>query len=652
MCGIAGQLIKKSNSFDIGKATADMIATLKHRGPDDSGIWQDDTAGVCLGHRRLSILDLTSDGHQPMCSSNGRYVLVFNGEIYNFKELRDELEHSGRLQNAGESGALWRGHSDTEVMLAAISCWGVNEATKRFSGMFAFALWDREEKRLYLVRDRVGEKPLYFGWVGETLLFGSELKALRAHPKWQGEIDRNALALYMQFNYIPAPYTIYKGIRKLEAGCIAEIPGKGPGQDYDVIRYWSLDNAVDQPRKEFSDISAIEQVESILSASVKRQMVSDVPLGAFLSGGIDSSLIVALMQKQSSSPVKTFTIGFNETSYNEAEHAAAVAHHLGTEHTEFYVTAKDAMDIIPSLPNLYDEPFADSSQIPTHLVSKLTRSHVTVSLSGDGGDEFFGGYNRYSWGSNIWNRIKCFPLPIRRAIANLIRFPSPRAWDNLFSVFNSLLPSRFRYGSAGDKLHKLAKLVGAISASDVFLELISLWKGTDIVIGSESVVTTVTNPKEWPKNINFAESMMYMDARTYLTDDILVKVDRASMGASLESRAPFLDREVMEFAWTLPLNMKIRNGQGKWLLRQVLDKHVPRSMIERPKMGFGIPIDSWLRGPLREWAENLLAESTLRSYGYMEVEPIRQKWDEHISGKRNWQYELWNVLMFQAWLEK
>ncbi len=647
MCGITGQLTRSNSDIDLTSSTKSMIEQLTHRGPDDMGIWKDESSGICLAHRRLSILDLSPHGHQPMCSADGRFIIAFNGEIYNHVQLRKELEDV----ESYSSSIQWRGRSDTEVMLAAISHWGVYEATKRFTGMFSFALWDRNERSLYLVRDRVGEKPLYFGWVGETLLFGSELKALRSHPNWRGEIDRDALALYMQFNYIPAPYTIYKSIKKLEPGCIAKISENGSMDDVELQRYWSLQDMVVQPRQNISDTTAIEQTESILSATVKRQMVADVPLGAFLSGGVDSSLIVALMQNQSIQPIHTFTIGFHETSFNEADHAAAVAHHLGTEHTEFYVSPQDAMNIIPLLPTLYDEPFADASQIPTYLLSKLTRDHVTVSLSGDGGDELFGGYNRYSWGCNMWDRIKYFPLPLRQVFAALLYKPSPSSWDKLFSIFGFMLPNRFHYSSVGDKIHKLAKLAAATSANDVFFELISLWKGTDIVLGSKTVQTLATDPSRWPSNLDFTEFMMYQDTQSYLPDDILTKVDRASMAVGLESRAPFLDHQFIELAWSLPRNMKIRNTQGKWLLRQILHKYVPRDLIERPKMGFAVPIGDWIRGPLRDWGEELLDESRIHSEGYLEAAPIRKKWNEHLSGKRNWQHHLWGVLMFQAWLD-
>lgn len=615
-----------------------MASRIFHRGPDDTGLWLDKTFGICLAHRRLSILDLSREGHQPMLSADGRFVMVFNGEIYNYTELRRELPEMA-----------WRGHSDTEVMLAAISHWGLLKAVQRFVGMFAFALWDRREKQLYLVRDRAGEKPLYYGWVGSIFMFGSEIKALCAHPGWKAEIDRDALALYLQFNYIPAPFTIYRGIRKLEAGCIARIDPAQKGSQIEIQRYWSLQEVVSRPRRDISSALAIEQGEGILSQSIRDQMVADVSIGAFLSGGIDSSLVVALMQKQSARPVRTFTIGFHERAYNEADHAALVARHLGTEHTEFYVTPQDALDVIPLLPALYDEPFADSSQIPTYLLAQLTRQHVTVSLSGDGGDEFFGGYNRYFWGDNIWNRVKRVPLPVRKVSAQMLRVLSPESWDRVFSFMGPALPKRLRYSALGDKLHKLANLLGARQASEVFLDLISLWDGKAVVLGTQPSLTESRNPFLCQSGLDFTEYMMCMDALTYLPDDIMVKVDRATMGVGLESRTPFLDHRVMEFAWSLPLDLKICHGQGKWLLRQILYKHVPRELIERPKMGFGIPIDSWLRGPLRDWAEALLDESRLRREGYFVPGPIRQKWEEHLSGKRNWQYHLWGVLMFQAW---
>lgn len=643
MCGITGQLAigARPTRNDLSHVTAGMASRLVHRGPDDVGIWCDDLTGICLAHRRLSILDLSPGGHQPMFSGDGRYVIAFNGEIYNHADLLREFPFE-----------MWRGHSDTEVMLAVISRYGVEKATQRFVGMFAYALWDTHEKQLYLVRDRLGEKPLYYGWIGNTFVFASELKALSAHPAWKADIDRDALALYLQFNYIPAPYTIYRGFSKLSPGCMAVLDaGKRPGA-METRKYWTLPDVSSRSLSAIDPEHAVMQVEEVLGRAVAQQMVADVPVGAFLSGGIDSSLIVALMQRHGAGPVRTYTIGFHESGFNEAEYARAVASHLGTEHTEFYVTPRDALDVIALMPKLYDEPFADSSQLPTYLVAGLTRNHVTVSLSGDGGDELFGGYNRYSWGNTIWDRIKWLPLPVRQAFAGFLRTPSPQAWDRLFAVLGSLLPKAWRYSAPGDKLHKLAKLLGARRACDVYLDLISLWSGSSLVPGSSPLPTVVSDPGCWPEGLNFTEFMMYLDINSYLPDDILVKVDRATMGVSLESRAPFLDYRVAELAWRLPLNIKIRHGQGKWPLRQILYKYVPRELVERPKMGFGVPIDRWLRTSLRDWAESLLDESRLHDEGFLDPLPIRQKWDEHLSGKRNWQYHLWGVLMFQAWKEQ
>lgn len=627
-----------------------MSDRLYHRGPDDQGHWQDKTAGIALGHRRLSIIDLTAEGHQPMHSASGRYVLAYNGEIYNFKVIKTELEGSGQAP-------VWRGHSDTEVLLAAIDAWGINEALKKSVGMFAFALWDRQENSLTLARDRVGEKPLYYGWQNDVFLFGSELKSLKVHPQFQGEIDRDALSLYMRHNYIPAPWSIYRNIRKLLPGTLITIPIES-----ELFRnrslsqpesYWSLvevaEHGVADP---FSgtEQDAINQLEQLLQQSVAGQMLADVPLGAFLSGGYDSSLVVALMQAQAEKPVKTFTIGFNESDYNEAQHAKAVASHLGTEHTELYVTPDEAMAVIPDLPALYDEPFADSSQIPTYLVSRLARQHVAVSLSGDGGDELFGGYNRYFMGTALWNRLKPFPAWSRRLGADLITAVSPATWDKFTSVFGRILPNELSAGRAGDKLHKLASVFPVAGEDELYLKLLSHWDNPQhVVINSEEPSTVISQATDLD---HFIHRMMCIDAIGYLPGDILVKVDRAAMGVSLESRIPLLDHRLVEFAWQLPLSMKVRDGKGKWLLRQILYQKVPQSLLDRPKMGFGIPIDSWLRGPLREWAEELLSEHRLKHEGFFNPAPIREKWEEHQSGKRNWQYHLWDVLIFQQWLEK
>ena len=652
MCGLAG-FLEPNQLFDTSQTESTLLqmsSALSHRGPDDHGTWVDPQAGIALGHRRLSVLDLSSQGHQPMHSHCGRYVIVFNGEIYNYRVLRRELENSGKTPN-------WHGHSDTEVMLATISCWGLHKAILKFFGMFAFALWDRKERSLHLSRDRIGEKPLYYGWMGKVLLFGSELKALRKHPDWKGEINPDTLALFMQFGYVPTPYSIYKGIFKIKPATIATFTQNhtstfAPPR---VERYWQADELAKtgevNPLKD-DDATAIYHLDKLLEDSVKQQMIADVPLGAFLSGGIDSSTIVAHMQKQSTRPVKTFTIGFLEENYNEAVHAKKVAQHLGTDHTELYVSAEQAMEVIPRLPVIYDEPFSDSSQIPTFLISQLTRQKVTVSLSGDGGDELFGGYNRHFWGRSIWGKIGAAPPQPRKILARIISSVSPLTWDTLYKIFGSVLPGKLQQPDFGNKLHKLAKILGAANADLMYLGLISLWESSsNLVKNTTQSKTILGHPYSCPNIKDFTQRMMFLDAMSYLPDDILVKVDRASMAVSLETRVPFLDHRLVVFAWRTPLSMKIRNGQGKWLLRQVLYKYVPKELIERPKMGFGVPIGAWLRGPLRNWAEDLLDESRLKNDGFFDSAPIRKKWKEHLGGKKNWHHHLWAVLMFQGWLQ-
>jgi len=659
MCGLSGFFMPAGLAANADGVARRMADAITHRGPDDAGVWIDEAAGIALAHRRLSILDLSPAGHQPMASSSGRYVIAFNGEIYNHLDLRAELAKVGsdetpRSQSPGGAARFWRGHSDTETLLAAFEAWGIEATLKKCVGMFALALWDRETRSLTLARDRLGEKPLYYGWQGEAFLFGSELKALRAHPAFRGEIDRDALALYLRHNYVPAPYSIYRGIAKLPPGSWLTLAADAPvGASPAPSFYWRARDAAEAGvRSDLDDASAVNALDALLRHAIGGQMVADVPLGAFLSGGVDSSAVVALMQAQSQRPVQTFTIGFHETGYNEAEHAHAVAAHLGTEHTELYVTAEQAMAVIPRLPSLYDEPFADSSQIPTFLVSELARRHVTVSLSGDGGDELFGGYNRYLWASRIWRSLGWAPRPLRAALAGVLTTLPPAAWNGVFSGLSVFLPQHWRYANPGDKLHKLAGILAVRSPEEIYLALVSHWQQpTSVVIGATEPATVLTDPKQWADVPDFESRMMYLDQMTYLPGDILTKVDRAAMGVSLETRVPLIDHRVVEFAWQLPLSMKIRDGQTKWLLRQVLYRHVPRELIERPKMGFGIPLDAWLRGPLRDWAEALLDEARLRQEGYFHPGPIRQKWAEHLSGQRNWAYHLWDVLMFQAWLE-
>ncbi|OGQ87749.1 MAG: asparagine synthase (glutamine-hydrolyzing) [Deltaproteobacteria bacterium RIFOXYD12_FULL_56_24] len=662
MCGIAGYWggMERATALELVARMANVIA---HRGPDDAGVWVDDATGLALAHRRLSILDLSPAGHQPMVSASGRYVIAFNGEIYNHLDLREALEKRAlspslpltlALSPEGRGEYGWRGHSDTETLLAAIAAWGVEETLKQCVGMFAFALWDRETRNLTLARDRLGEKPLYYGWQGENFLFGSELKALREHPAFRGEIDRDALALYMRHNCIPAPYSIHQGIYKLPPGTWLTL-GQGE-RDVRPRSYWSAREVAENGQRNLfsgSEAEAQKALDSVLRQAVAGQMLADVPLGAFLSGGVDSSTVVALMQALSDRPAKTFTIGFHEAGYNEAEHAQAVARHLGTEHTELYVTSEQAMAIIPKLPSLYDEPFADSSQIPTFLVSELARRHVTVSLSGEGGDELFGGYNRYFWAKNIWRRVGWLPQSMRAALAGVLTTLPPSAWNGVFKGLARFLPAGWRYANPGDKLHKLAEILAVRTPEEIYLGLVSHWKHpAEVVHSACEPVTVLTDPARWAALPDLENRMMYLDQMTYLPDDILAKVDRAAMGVSLETRVPLLDHRVVEFAWSLPLSLKIRDGQGKWLLRQVLYNYVPKEMIERPKMGFGIPLDVWLRGPLKDWAETLLDETRLRNEGFFEPLAIRQKWAEHLAGRRNWSYYLWDVLMFQAWSEQ
>ena len=628
-----------------------MTDALVHRGPDSEGHWLDADSPVALGHRRLAIVDLSPAGHQPMRSSSSRYVIAFNGEIYNHLLLRQALEGMDCRASLAMTG--WRGHSDTETLLAGFDAWGIQGTVDRAIGMFAFAVWDRQTSTLTLGRDRLGEKPLYYGWQGRgndaVFLFGSELKALRAHPAFVGEVDRGALSLLLRHNYIPAPYSIYKGIAKLQPGSLLTVSLQQP--EPQLTTYWSgAQVAVNGVAKPFTGTpaQAVDALEVLLKDAVRQQMMADVPLGAFLSGGVDSSVVVALMQAQSSRPVKTFTIGFDEAGYNEAVHAKAVAKHLGTEHTELYVTPQQAFDLIPRLPTLYDEPFSDSSQIPTFLVSQLARQHVTVSLSGDAGDELFCGYNRYQMASSLWRKLSKLPLPLRKLMAQGITNVSPQTWNRLAGV----LPSAMRAANVGDKLHKGANVLTSGSMDALYLGLVSHWDDpAAVVIGGLEPPTLLTGNAPALTGLDDVQRMMALDMLTYLPDDILTKVDRAAMGVSLETRVPFLDHRVVEFAWSLPQSMKLQGGQSKWALRQVLYRHVPKALIERPKMGFGVPIDSWLRGPLRDWAEDLLGEARLQREGYFHPAPIRQKWAEHLSGQRNWAYHLWDVLMFQAWLQ-
>ncbi len=649
MCGLTGFLDNRGafSAEEAGALVARMQQTMFLRGPDDGGEWVDSDAGVALGFRRLAILDLSPAGHQPMASASERYVIVFNGEVYNSERLRRELSEAGFSPD-------FRGHSDTEVMLACFEAWGVEEAVKKFIGMFAIALWDKQQRTLHLIRDRLGVKPLYYGLFGNTLLFGSELKPFRAHPAFKREVDRDALTLLLRHNYIPAPYSVYKGVRKLLPGTILTIPS-GADRVLEPVAYWSAKEVAEYGvANQFKggDEEAIEQLDRLLKDAVGLRMVADVPLGVFLSGGIDSSTVAALMQAQSSRPVKTFTIGFYEEGYDEAKQAKEISKILGTEHTELYVTQEEAMKAIPLLPTFYDEPFSDSSQIPTYLVSKLARQSVTVSLSGDGGDELFGGYTRYFQGNSIWGRLKGFPTPIRSIAGSVIGKIPPDAWNAAYRAVSPLIPSKMRQSHPGDKIVKLAEIIPSVSQDEMYLKLVSHWKNpASVVKNGIEPPTVLTDRKQWAQLDDFTQRMMFLDTVSYLPDDILAKVDRASMGVSLEAREPLLDHRLAEFAWQLPMKMKIREGQGKWALRQVLYRYVSKEIMDRPKMGFGIPLGDWLRRDLRDWAEALLDEKRLLDEGFFNPEPIRMKWKQHLSGNMNWQAYLWNILMFQMWLE-
>lgn len=635
MCGIVGfwDLKHQTPTQLLESTLIGMRDTLVHRGPDGAGNWCDATQGIGLAHRRLSILDLSPHGHQPMLSVSGRYVITFNGEIYNHQALKQRLI-------AAQCAPQWRGHSDTEIILAAFEAWGVVAAVQQFVGMFAIALWDRQEKQLHLIRDRMGEKPLYYGWLKHCFVFGSELKALKQHFAWQQEIDRNAVALLMQYNCIPAPHTIYQDIYKLEPGHILTV---SPDQSMTNVAYWQLKDVINNNAPLAIDPArATVELEHKLREAIQLQMLADVPVGAFLSGGIDSSTIVALMQAQSTKPVKTFTIGFDDPTYNEATYAKAIAQHLQTDHTELYLAHDSAQSIIPDLATFYDEPFADVSQLPTYIVSRLTREHVTVSLSGDGGDELFAGYNRYALGVNIWKKLGYLPRPARLLLAKLITTIAPRHWNKVLAPFSSILPRVLRHSNPGDKLYKLAAIVGAKNFLEIYGALLSHWPGDD---PSLQALTTDIN------RTTYTELMMYIDSMRYLPDDILVKVDRAAMAVSLETRVPFLDHRVVEYAWSLPLDVKIKNNQNKWILRQILNRYVPAELYDRPKMGFGVPIDQWIRGPLKEWAHDLLSSSMLNKHNVLDAKLIQKRWQEHLNGVGNWHLHLWNVLVFQAWCD-
>ncbi len=643
MCGIAG-VLNAPSSVVVESVARGMADTLAQRGPDDSGVWADPACRIALGHRRLAVLDLSAAGHQPMASTSGRYVTAYNGEIYNHMELRAELEATGQAP-------AWRGHSDTETLLAGVAAWGLEETLRRSVGMFALALWDRQQQVLQLARDRVGEKPLYYGHVDGALIFGSELKALRAYPGMRPEVDRQSLALYMQFASVPAPRSIYVGVRKLEPGTVLTACLERPAETR-IDRYWFLPEMARAAAMEpYSDpVEAVDALERVLRTAVRAQCFADVPVGALLSGGVDSSTITALLQQEAGRRVQTFTIGFAESGFDEAPFARAVANHLGTEHHELQVSASDAHALIPQLPQVYDEPFADSSQIPTWFVCRAARSRVTVALSGDGADELFGGYNRYLWGNRLWNHVRHIPVPLRKALAHVATSVPESAWNRV----GHWMHRRSRLQHLGGKVHRLAHELSNIqSPEDVYRMAVAQWPGASNPVLGADVAALAAYPDIAAANgIGGAEQrMMLWDSLGYLPDDILTKVDRAAMSQSLETRTPFLDHRVMELAWRLPLEMKIQRGKGKWALREVLYRHVPRELIERPKTGFAMPLGQWLRGPLRDWAESLLDEGRLRREGFLDSGLVRRTWEDHLTGARDWSARLWCILMFEAWLE-
>ncbi len=648
MCGIAGILDPTaSTSTDrLGALASSMASSVQHRGPDSSGVWVDADAGVAFGHQRLAVVDLGVGGAQPMLSGGGRWVTVYNGEIYNHPEVRRRLERAG---------TVFRGSSDTEVLVAAVERWGIDRALDACEGMFAAALWDRQDRELHLLRDRFGEKPLYYGWVGGFFAFGSELKALCALPGFDAELNRRAVTSYLRHNCVPAPDTIWCGVRKLTPGHLVTLRTPAHGVLPEQRCYWSAAEAVARARElqlTGSDSEMVDQLEEALSNAVAARMVADVPVGAFLSGGIDSSTIVALMQRHASGAVRTFTVGFADRSFDESSEAAAVAAYLGTDHTAVHVGDAEAIEVIPHLPDLWDEPFSDVSQIPTYLVSRVARRDVTVSLSGDGGDELFAGYNRHAWLDRVWGRAAVLPAGARRTAGSALGRVPPGVVEQAARAAR-ILPAGWRVRNPSSKVSKLARVLTASDPEDAYRALTTHWDAaTSMVLGNQDRGASDGQRRSPVAGGGITEQMLWSDLVGYLPDDILVKLDRGAMAVSLETRVPFLDRGILDLAWRLPLDAKLRAGQTKWVLRQVLERYVPAALVERPKMGFGLPIGSWLRGVLAPWAEHLLDERRLQGQGLLDPVPIRRAWELHRAGRRDLGYELWDVLVLQSWMDR
>jgi len=649
MCGICGYISSQVSHEDGLSDLKRMANQLALRGPDNKSYWQSEDAVVGLAHRRLSILDLSEEGHQPMISQHGKLIITFNGEVYNFQEIKHELETENK-------DVIFRGHSDTEVILAAIEYWGLKKALQKFNGMFAFALWNRETHELYLARDRMGEKPLYYGWVGKKFIFASTLNSLRQSTGFDPKVNHQALGLYLRHNYVPAPHSILNGVYKLQPGHTALLVTKSHELHLSTQPYWSLIDAYQTNNKISDDISlntATNELETLLCNSVTHRMISDVPIGAFLSGGVDSSLIVALMQSISARRVKTFTIGFSEPEFNEAQHAKTIAEYLGTDHTELYISADQAMDVIPGMASIYDEPFADPSQIPTYLVSKLASDSVKVVLSGDGGDELFYGYKRYFTFESYWKNICKYPVEIRNLLARLINIVPKPVWEILVRLVHSIGISEKSRLTHVSKIYELSDMLTYNNYSNMYQWVVAHWKRPEDVISNYTSCNILTSDFSHWSNIDcFQEWMTYYDSMYYLPDDILVKLDRASMAVSLEGRIPLLDHKIVEYAASLPMHIKTNNGNGKQPLKNLLGKYLPSELYEKPKKGFAVPIDSWLKNGLRDWAEDLLSKEQLNNDGYFDSKVVREKWHQHKSGQRNWHNQIWIILMFQNWLRQ